>query len=238
MSSTKVTEFSNLADLEIDQLEELANTIPDDWSRNLTRGIIDVLKDERTGSKSLEEMTVTDPLTGLGNLRRFNGYLKLLEKHHSEEVVAVLILDLDHFKKINDTHGHDGGDRALKKVAEILLSVFRPEDPVCRVGGEEFAVIIRKPRTVEETEETEESLDAFVKDARRLAKRVCESVANYDWGALGLSRLTVSGGFDVDSVKVLVKRGPRVKADEALYRAKDKGRDCVEDSTGLNRIIK
>ena len=230
-NTTAVTEISNLADLEIDQLEELANALPDDWSRNLTHGIIDVLADER-------KRNVTDPLTGLGNLRRFNGYLKLLEKHHSEEVVAVLILDLDHFKKINDTYGHDGGDRALKKVAEILLSVFRPEDPVCRVGGEEFAVIIRKPRTVEETEETKESLDAFVEDARRLAKRVCESVANYDWGALGLSRLTVSGGFDVDSVKVLVKRGPRVKADEALYRAKDKGRDCVEDSTGLNRIIK
>ena len=101
-NTTAVTEISNLADLEIDQLEELANALPDDWSRNLTHGIIDVLADER-------KRNVTDPLTGLGNLRRFNGYLKLLEKHHSEEVVAVLILDLDHFKKINDTYGHDGG---------------------------------------------------------------------------------------------------------------------------------
>jgi len=93
---------------------------------------------------SLCELSLKDPLTGLGNRRHF---LSALERQietvaRSGESVLLLMLDIDHFKSINDTHGHLAGDQVLRTIAHCLARCVRPVDTVARYGGEEFAIIL------------------------------------------------------------------------------------------------
>lgn len=95
-----------------------------------------------------EKSALTDPLTGLVNRRGFfRAADKLIaefnrDSHEKKNEYAIMMLDIDHFKKINDTYGHDVGDIVLKKAAEVLLSIFRGTDTVARYGGEEFCILI------------------------------------------------------------------------------------------------
>jgi diguanylate cyclase (GGDEF)-like protein len=129
--------------------------------------------------------------------------------------VAVLMLDLDHFKAINDTRGHLIGDGVLKDTAEILRSAVRSADFVARYGGEEFVIVL--PET---------SMDGAVTFAERLRERITSTAFS---GGHGVTlQLTVSIG-------VSLFPGPRITsvddllsaADTALYRAKNDGRNCV-----------
>ncbi|HWE47962.1 MAG TPA: PleD family two-component system response regulator [Caulobacteraceae bacterium] len=164
------------------------------------------------------ELAVTDTLTGLHNRRYMMGQLKALADRAvkgGSEQVSVLLMDIDHFKGVNDGFGHQGGDEVLKEFAVRLATNVRAIDLACRWGGEEFAVVMPETK---------------VADAQRIAERIRLHVAGsaFRIGADHESlSVTISIGVagtlgEGDSVDALVKR-----ADEALYEAKHTGRNRV-----------
>jgi diguanylate cyclase (GGDEF)-like protein len=166
--------------------------------------------------ESLRVQAVRDPLTGLYNRRYMQEFLdrELLLARRKRRPLAVMMLDLDYFKRYNDNFGHSAGDQALAAVSETLLRCVRAEDVVCRYGGEEFALIL-----------PECSLRQATVRAEEICRRIRENPAHPDQQAAGV--LTVSIGvaaFDetTDRVDLLLKF-----ADDALYQAKRAGRDRV-----------
>ena len=162
------------------------------------------------------EMAVTDPLTGLHNRRYMAGQLEPLTQHAARggAPASVLLLDIDHFKAINDTFGHDAGDEVLREFAVRLATNVRAVDLPCRYGGEEFVVIMPETR---------------IEDAQRIAERIRAQIAGAPFRVLGGEALTVTisvgvaaTGGEGDSPETLIKR-----ADEALYNAKQSGRNKV-----------
>ncbi|WP_029007018.1 PleD family two-component system response regulator [Azospirillum halopraeferens] len=162
-------------------------------------------------------MALTDSLTGVFNRRYVNAHLpRLLERAiDNHKPVSVLMFDIDHFKAVNDTFGHDVGDGVLKEVADRSSRNLRTFDLVARLGGEEFLVIL--PDTDGE---------AALAVAERLRGRIGDApfAISAPPGAIGV---TVSIGVAVggrlgDTAEGLIKR-----ADEALYEAKHRGRNCV-----------
>ena len=155
----------------------------------------------------------TDPLTGLPNRRYFDEFCGLLaRRRRSGDAVAVLMVDIDRFKVLNDTYGHPVGDEVLKAVAEAIVSAVREEDVPARVGGEEFAVLLRNPGP-----------DVAVE----VGERVREAVRALDLRSIGVPGVSVSVG--VANAHGADEPIPSVvgRADEALYRAKRAGRDRV-----------
>ena len=151
----------------------------------------------------------TDPLTGLLNRRSFNPLLERLVATSATRPrpVAVVMFDLDHFKRLNDDLGHLAGDRALQTVASILREHSREDDLVSRFGGEEFAVALAGA-----------DRDA----ARRYAERVADALCSWevaDGRTLSTSAGICSGGDQELSAEALLLR-----ADDALYAAKEAGR--------------
>jgi len=169
-------------------------------------------------TQRLELMAITDPLTKVYNRRHFEGIIK---KEFARVLrynlpLSCLMVDIDHFKRINDKYGHDAGDFVLKKVTDLVSSSLRESDVLARWGGEEFIILL--PQT---------KMD----EAKRVAGRILKRVSNYKFDRLPENeRVTVSIGVAsvVDDVKAdnwekLIKL-----ADDALYRAKTKGRNRVE----------
>ncbi|MBJ7470174.1 MAG: GGDEF domain-containing protein [Solirubrobacteraceae bacterium] len=165
---------------------------------------------ERDLRRELEDAARTDPLTGLLNRRGLGPSLTqhLADAVHAQSSLSLVMLDLDHFKRFNDTHGHLEGDIALQRLAAVLRAEAGPRDLVSRFGGEEFAVVLRRSGPA----------DALAY-ARGVAARLAREQIDESM------RLSVSCGIcsaDLDpeaSVDVLVAR-----ADEALYAAKAAGR--------------
>lgn len=167
----------------------------------------------------MEQQALTDTLTGLPNRRQFDS---LMRSHfelakRSGQSLAMIMLDLDHFKRVNDSFGHPEGDRMLQGVATALQGNVRTGDVVARWGGEEFSVLA--PNT-----------DAA--GAVALAERLREAVERMD-PAQGLPQITVSAGVAVlrsgEAVEDIVNR-----VDRALYQAKNEGRNrviCLDTST-------
>jgi diguanylate cyclase (GGDEF)-like protein len=158
----------------------------------------------------LERLSLVDPLTGLGNRRAFDRALdvELVRSARSGEAVGLLIVDVDHFKRFNDTHGHMAGDRALAAVGDCLGRIGRREDAACRIGGEEFALLLP---------------GAGGPAALLVGERVRRAVAGIE---LREGRLTVSVG--VASTRAGGDAGALVAlADSRLYEAKNAGRDRV-----------
>ncbi|MBI1405132.1 MAG: PleD family two-component system response regulator [Caulobacter sp.] len=163
------------------------------------------------------ELAVTDQLTGLHNRRYMEGQLNALVKRASMggDPVAALMIDIDHFKKINDSFGHDVGDEVLREFAIRLASNVRAVDLPCRYGGEEFTIIMP---------------DTRLEDAHRIAERIRLHVAGSPFRVAGGSELltvTISIGVactvtDLDTPETLLKR-----ADSAVYEAKHAGRNRV-----------
>ncbi len=127
---------------------------------------------------SLERQAQTDPLTGLWNHRAFHERLRqeLVDASTNQSTVALVMLDLDDFKRVNDVYSHATGDHVLSEVAGVLLAAVRTSDCVCRIGGEEFAIIAP----------TSSLADAF-----RLTERVQEQIAFAEFGPVGPVSLSV-----------------------------------------------
>jgi len=163
------------------------------------------------------EMAVTDALTGLHNRRYMVGQLQAFVSRAAlgGEPVSVLVLDIDHFKKVNDGFGHDAGDEVLREFAVRLATNVRAVDLPCRLGGEEFVVVM--PGTK-------------IEDAHRIAERIRRDVGSTPFRVMGgREHLTVTISIGVaattgvgDTPDALLKR-----ADEGVYEAKASGRDRV-----------
>lgn len=168
----------------------------------------------------LKEAATTDALTGLGNRQRFDGFLaEQVTKCAAEKVpLALILLDLDHFKKVNDTHGHPAGDTVLRQVAMLLKMTARTQDVACRYGGEEMALVMPGTNKVTATSIAETLRHAI--NSR--------PVPIDDDG----KTLTVSGSMGVavfEPGSTLSTPAHLLKAaDLALYNAKHSGRNCVK----------
>ncbi len=165
-------------------------------------------------SLTLEQAALTDSLTGMQNRRYFDDALKeyLDEFRRIDRPVGLMILDLDHFKQVNDTHGHDVGDEVLRAVADCLKDMTRYHDVVARLGGEEFAVVAP-------------NMDAEL--MTRFAERIRKAISGMAIvsGNVRL-KVTASVGLAVwdrkESPETLFRR-----ADQQLYEAKKSGRNRV-----------
>ena len=175
---------------------------------------------EQSESRLLK-MAQTDPLTGLANRARLEDVFER-EKRRSQRhgtPLSILLLDLDHFKNVNDDFGHEAGDMALRHVSDILQHSVRATDLVARLGGEEFALILSN---------TDESQSLAV------AENVRQAISHTPFPYYGQSiRLTVSGGLseygpDGDDLLTLLSR-----ADNCLYLAKNSGRNRMIHSHTL-----
>lgn len=169
---------------------------------------------QRARAQSLEADTRRDPLTGLGNRRAVDHFLPALLRDTAAagQAVTLAILDLDHFKQINDCHGHLVGDRVLVAIAQLMRECVRQADLVARIGGEEFLAVLP---------------DADESRAREICERIRQHVAGHDWAAVapGLA-VTLSAGLA--SSPPYDETALATRADQALYRAKALGRNCVE----------
>ncbi|MDD2837869.1 MAG: diguanylate cyclase [Sulfuricurvum sp.] len=166
-----------------------------------------------TDKKRVEELSMTDQLTQIHNrLYLTNSFVREIKRAKRYGFIfAVIMIDIDHFKEVNDTYGHDTGDFVLSAVAKILQSTIRETDILGRWGGEEFLILL--PHT-----------DIF--EAEKLAEKLRQSVEGYSFDTVG--RKTCSFGVSVfnleeDDCKETLKR-----ADKALYSAKNSGRNRVE----------
>ena len=165
-------------------------------------------------SETLEHAALTDGLTGMQNRRYFDDALReyIVEFRRIGKPVGLMILDLDHFKKVNDTHGHNVGDEALKAVANCLRTMTRYHDVVARLGGEEFAVVAPNMDV--------EMLERF---AERIRKAIAATTVMA--GEVRL-KVTASVGLAVWDGKEAAEEFFR-RADRQLYEAKRQGRNRV-----------
>jgi len=159
--------------------------------------------------KAAEAEARNDPLTGLANRRKLAEFLSKLPTHMPTSFVMI---DIDHFKHINDRYGHDGGDEILKALASILNESTRSSDMVARLGGEEFCIILP---------------GAEIHAAEALAANLCQSVSVHDFIAKDKTiNLTISLGVsqkkDKETCMESIKR-----ADQGLYQSKENGRNQI-----------
>lgn len=171
-------------------------------------------------TRELNDLARTDPLTGCHNRRSFVQFADIFHERvkRYDDPCAVIVMDIDHFKKVNDTHGHAVGDLVIKALAQTCLTKLRRADVFGRLGGEEFAVLL--PGNTEES-----ALD--VAEKLRIALSETEIALPDD----GMLRFTVSVGIAAMSPIDESPFEALNRADAALYRAKDSGRNrCVSDS--------
>ncbi len=164
--------------------------------------------------EELRKLALIDALTGLPNRRHLEAcvHARLAELQRSGAGFGLLFIDIDHFKRFNDTHGHDIGDRVLKIVSDTLSLSVRPFDTVCRWGGEEFAGVFPHANA-----------PVLRGIAERLRELVSQSRVEAGSEALSVT-VSVGGalGTPADTIETLVKR-----ADELMYASKNDGRNRV-----------
>ncbi|HAT8750637.1 TPA: diguanylate cyclase [Legionella pneumophila] len=166
--------------------------------------------------ENLRYQSIRDPLTGLYNRRYLEDFLfkQLHQAERTKASFAILMLDLDHFKKINDTFGHDAGDLVLKELGQILNNDIRLGDIAARYGGEEFVLLL---------------YDIDAQAAKMKAENLRSAISNLHvkYGAQPVGQITASIGISVypDDAKSLAELIEA--ADKALYQAKNKGRNKV-----------
>lgn len=170
-------------------------------------------------NNSLQSMAMKDALTGLANRRGADEFLHQYwpDTFHPQNALSCIMIDIDHFKKINDQYGHDLGDRVLEAVGRILLEVSRIGDLIARVGGEEFMIIC---------------LQCNLQNAASLAERLRESMAQLD---KKLPPVTISAGVAEMHADMVNSEALMRAADQALLVAKRQGRNrvvCADQNLG------
>ena len=158
----------------------------------------------------LEQLTVTDPLTNANNRRYYEDKIEdeITRSCRYEEALSIIMFDIDNFKKVNDTYGHDVGDDVLIVYTKLIASILRENDKLCRIGGEEFVIIT--PHT--------SAMDAY-----KLAEKIRKKVEHHK------EVLAITMSFGVTTYKDCEDKDSMFKrADNALYEAK---------STGRNRVV-
>lgn len=194
---------------------------------NLSLKAIDLIKEKKARKRAekelkiinvkLHKLSITDQLTGLYNRRYFEDIFnrELQKSKRAKSYLNVILFDIDYFKKLNDTYGHDMGDKALKALANCLKkNIKRGTDYIFRIGGEEFAIIV-----------TNEDLENLL-NITKILQREIEKLAIINEHSTVSKYLTISGGiislipsFE-DTIDTIMK-----KADERLYEAKEQGRN-------------
>lgn len=184
----------------------------------MQRALVDVTQELNDANKELQRLSTTDGLTGISN-RRFFDEISVREWRRCERMkkpLAIVLLDVDHFKKYNDTYGHQAGDECLKAVAaQVARAAPRASDLAARYGGEEFVLVLGETTT---------------DGAKWVANHICQHVAdlNMPHSASSFGHVSVSCGvasilpLEGMTFDVLLKI-----ADEALYKAKEQGRNRV-----------
>jgi len=167
-------------------------------------------------TEDLIELARTDPLTGCHNRRSFlrEADAEFARFKRYRNPFAVIMIDLDHFKKVNDTFGHAAGDEVIRTLARVCLEQTRLSDVLGRVGGEEFAILV-----------PEINIDSVMLVAEKLRSALEQASVEYNGQQIDFTAslgVTVADEDDEDFLTVLTR------ADEALYAAKDHGRDRVE----------
>lgn len=181
------------------------------WDEEGKKNGYTAIRQDITDKKRIEELSITDRLTGLSNRLKLDEVLnhEIIQTKRYQTPFSIILLDIDHFKHVNDTYGHQGGDTVLKEIAEILRSIGRQVDCIGRWGGEEFLLILPKTDRV---------------GALRVGEKIRLAVESYPFSVVG--NKTVSLGIaefrEDDSPQTLLER-----ADTALYRAKNEGRNKI-----------
>ncbi len=192
-------------------------TDPTDLDLLLAR--VRTLLDFKSYLDSCEEAAFTDHSTGLANRRRFERNLEreISRTERYGHPFCLLMLDIDDFKLVNDTHGHEAGDQVLISIGKCLQQAIRGIDLAARIGGDEFAVVL-----------TEMDIQRGIEVASRLVR----SINNLDIPPVG--KITVSCGVAECPTSGRTGRELQVTADAALYEAKRMGRDRVQNALTLN----
>lgn len=187
------------------------------YSAGLTLGNVDIYNYLHENYRSLKQQAITDGLTGLYNRRFFNEELEreMQRSYRHFLRMSLILLDVDHFKKYNDSNGHQAGDEVLKKVAAILREQTRVCDLECRYGGEEFALIL--PET-----NKEQALVIAEKLRHTVETTYFEHQEKQPLGNLTVSMGVATFPDDSIQIKELIE-----KADKGLYKAKELGRNVV-----------
>ncbi len=163
----------------------------------------------------LRQLATTDPLTGASNRRHFieRAMAELKRSHRHGTPLAAVMLDIDHFKRINDSYGHDVGDEVLKRMVNCCQQELRASDIFGRFGGEEFAAIL-----------TESDRDAAGQICERLRQSVAALRIQHAGSTIAINISIGASMYNINDINIdsLLKR-----ADDALYEAKRKGRNCV-----------
>jgi diguanylate cyclase (GGDEF)-like protein len=187
----------------------------------LARAFDDMAGALQRREEMLQEQAISDPLTGLYNRRYLNEFLprELARSGRSSQPVSVMLIDLDHFKRVNDSSGHDAGDIVLGAIGNLLRSNVRGSDIACRYGGEEFALILPETGAEPATRRAEDI-------------RLAISALDLSYAGKSLGRITASFGIavfpeDAQNTDELLR-----VADVALYAAKGAGRNRVIVSQG------
>ena len=211
----------------VDNLEEVAFDIPDGLLDEIQQNIQNIIRDFDVPEENKNEvikqinyiytrtkyLSITDELTGLSNRRCIDTTFEkeFLRASRYSNKLTLVMFDIDHFKSVNDTYGHQCGDFILKQVANAALQTFRKTDTVFRYGGEEFAVIL-----------TETDINQSIIPLERFRKTVQTLGLNYQGQEVNI---TVSIGACQLTSEMATKEEFLQKTDEALYEAKNSGRN-------------
>lgn len=213
-------------DIEVDLLQKLITKMLSE-TRSLQSSYIEIKQKLHTSTREVEKLrrdlesarreAETDPLTGLANRKRFSRVLGKAMKNASasRSDLCLMMLDIDHFKEVNDKYGHSFGDLVLQSVGDTLLKCVKGRDTACRFGGEEFAIILP---------------DTPLKGAQKLAENIRKTI---EQGKIQrtesqeiIGAITISIGVTIyhpsESAHAFIDR-----SDAALYRSKEKGRNRV-----------
>ncbi|MGS1096581.1 GGDEF domain-containing protein (plasmid) [Aquamicrobium terrae] len=162
---------------------------------------------------SLRETALRDPLTGLYNRWSIQDLPELIKRAGASKEAALVLLDIDHFKAVNDNHGHAAGDQAIKRCAQLIRRVFQKDDLIARIGGEEFIILLPGKN---------------IRHASRLAETLRKAIEDEPMLFQGKDiRLTASFGISHGSLNTHSFTHLLEKADACLYQAKNAGRNRI-----------